>query len=87
MTILDDQRVIAIEEHYIDPEVVALFQESDGNAARALATELRDVGEARLKSMDAAGIDLEVLSHAPPGPQRLDGATAVRLSRAATDRL
>ena len=87
MTILDDQRVIAIEEHYLDPEVAPLFQGIDGNAARALATELDDVGEARLKSMDDAGIDLQVLSHAPPGPQRLDAETAVRISNSANDRL
>lgn len=87
MTILDDQRVIAIEEHYIDPEVVSLFEGIDGNAARMLETELADVGEVRLKSMDDAGIDVQVLSHAPPGPQRLDPETAVRVSKAANDRL
>ena len=30
MTILDGQRVIAIEEHYSDPEVTALFEGIDG---------------------------------------------------------
>ena len=87
MTILDDQRVIAIEEHYLDPEVAPLFQGTDGNAVRTLASELEDIGEARLKSMDDAGIDLQVLSHAPPGAQRLDPETAVRISRSANDRL
>ena len=87
MTILDDQRVIAIEEHYLDPEVAPLFEGIDGNAARMLRTELDDVGEGRIASMDAAGIDVQVLSHAPPGPQRLDAETAVRVSMAANDRL
>ena len=87
MTILNDQRVIAIEEHYLDPEVAPLFEGIDGNAARMLQTELDDVGEGRIASMDAAGIDVQVLSHAPPGPQRLDAETAVRVSMAANDRL
>ena len=87
MTILDGQRVIAIEEHYVDPEVASLFEGVDGNAARMLAAELEDTAEGRLKSMDDAGIDIQVLSHAPPGPQRLDAETAVRVSKGANDRL
>lgn len=87
MTILDNQRVIAIEEHYLDPEVAALFEGIDGNAARMLQTELDDVGEGRIATMDAAGIDMQILSHAPPGPQHLDAATAVRVSKSANDRL
>ena len=87
MTILGDRRVIAIEEHYIDPALLPLFEGIDGNAARMLQRELDDVGEGRIAIMDAAGIDVQVLSHAPPGPQRLDAETAVRVSVAANDRL
>ena len=49
MTILDGQRVIAIEEHYSDPEVTSLFEGIDGYAARMMHEQLADVGEARLK--------------------------------------
>lgn len=87
MTILDGQRVIAIEEHYIDPEVVSHFQGTEGNAANALKDVLEDTAQGRLKSMDDAGIDVQVLSHAPPGPQRLDAETAVPVCRGANDRL
>ena len=37
--------------------------------------------------MDEAGIDLQVLSHANPGLQKMDAETAVRLARGANDRL
>src|SRR5262249_58534165 len=37
--------------------------------------------------MDEAGIDLQVLSHANPGLQKLDAETAVGLARGANDRL
>jgi 2,3-dihydroxybenzoate decarboxylase len=37
--------------------------------------------------MDAAGIDIQVISHGAPSAQRLDADTAVRLARGANDRL
>ena len=37
--------------------------------------------------MDEAGIDMQVLSHANPGLQKMDAETAVRLARIANDRL
>ena len=37
--------------------------------------------------MDEAGIDIQVLSHANPGLQKMDAETAVRLARIANDRL
>src|SRR5207244_4436386 len=48
---------------------------------------LDDLGELRLKEMDEAGIDIQVLSHGAPSTQRMDAATAVRLARDANDRL
>ena len=43
MTILDGQRVIAIEEHYSDPEVTSLFEGIDGNHDGVLTkTELME---------------------------------------------
>src|SRR3954451_11547842 len=62
--------VIALEEHYQDTE---LRQHSGG----AIAERLEDVGALRLKEMDEAGIDLQVLSHANPGLQGVDAATGV----------
>ena len=81
-------RVVALEEHYFDPEVTKHFQAS-GPEARSpeLRSRLFDVGEQRLREMDEAGIDVQVLSHAAPATQRMDAETAIPVARKANDRL
>jgi 2,3-dihydroxybenzoate decarboxylase len=80
--------IIALEEHYVDPEVARHFREG-GPEARdaALRERLYDVGALRIREMDAAGIDLQVLSHSAPATQRLDADTAPAVARVANDRL
>ena len=78
--------VVALEEHYYDPELGDTFDGSEGRAGE-IRRRLNDLGELRLAEMDTAGIDVQVLSHAAPSAQRLDPDTAVRLARAANDRL
>src|SRR6267142_358061 len=79
--------VIALEEHYWDAEVAQHFKEH-GPETRipALRERLGDLGALRIKEMDEAGIDLQVLSHGAPATQRLDAETAVPLARRANDR-
>jgi len=81
-------KIIALEEHYWDPEVATHFKER-GPEMRipALQERLFDLGALRIKEMDEAGIDLQVLSHGAPATQRLDPETAVPLARRANDRL
>ena len=81
-------RVIALEEHYFDPEVTKHFPASGPEARSAeLRERLFDLGERRLSEMDQAGIDVQVLSHAAPATQRMAPETAVALARGANDRL
>jgi 2,3-dihydroxybenzoate decarboxylase len=78
--------VIAIEEHYSDPELYAQFTGRDLFAPPHVMKALEDVGEARLKDMDAAGIDIQVLSHTAPSLQKIETG-AVALARRVNDRL
>jgi predicted TIM-barrel fold metal-dependent hydrolase len=81
-------RVIALEEHYWDAEVAGHFTERGPEMkVPALQERLNDLGALRLKEMDDAGIDVQVLSHGAPAVQRLDAETAVGVSRRANDRL
>lgn len=77
-------RIATLEEHYVDAEVVARL-----GAARPspLIHKLEDFTTIRLKEMDDAGIDFQVISHAPPGLQRISSADAPEIARRANDRL
>src|ERR1700740_804327 len=78
--------IIALEEHYFDPEVKRHITGLDMTNAPRIVERRDDVGALRLREMDEAGIDMQVLSHANPGLQKLDAETAVRLARGANER-
>ena len=86
MTTPPTPRVIAIEEHYLDP-VVDEALGGQGGGAPGLRPQLFDLGEGRLRDMDAAGIDVQVLSHCPPGAQVFDAESGAELARGVNDRL
>jgi 2,3-dihydroxybenzoate decarboxylase len=77
--------IIALEEHYQDAELKALG--IGPGSMGGIVERLDDLGALRLKEMDEAGIDLQVLSHANPGLQAVDAATGVPLARRLNDRL
>jgi predicted TIM-barrel fold metal-dependent hydrolase len=84
--------VIAIEEHYSDPQVMARANGQGGAGRRSpglgnLLPRLNDLGEGRLKEMDSAGIDMQVISHAPSPIQQLQPAEARELAVETNDRL
>jgi len=87
MAILNDQRVIAIEEHYYDDNITRHFTGIDARTGGFVRDKLEDVGAARIRSMDACGIDVQVLSHGAPSTQRLDAETGVKVARLANDKL
>ncbi len=80
-------RVFALEEHYWDHEVETHFKGRDSSRRGALMDRLHDLGELRLKEMDEAGIDVQVLSHGAPSLQRIDADSAVKLAEVANNRL
>ena len=79
--------VIAIEEHFWDRELAAQLEGAEGRRSQKQLDRLFDIGELRLREMDAHGIDMQVLSHGAPSSQKLDAAISVDLTRRVNDRL
>ena len=86
--------LIAIEEHWNLPELtsaVKALPADRGDESIAFdemgdnLEHLDDIGDARIAAMDAQGVDVQILSLAPPGAQPLDAAEAVPLRRRAND--
>jgi 2,3-dihydroxybenzoate decarboxylase len=80
--------IVALEEHYQDSEVRGLTgAPGTGGSPGGLEERLNDLGGLRLKEMDEAGIDLQVLSHSIPGLQGVDAESGPALARRVNDRL
>jgi predicted TIM-barrel fold metal-dependent hydrolase len=73
-------KVIALEEHFWIPELSVA-----GNYPAEWARRLLDLNTLRLEEMNAAGIDIQVISHGPSKLQNLDAASAIDLARRAND--
>jgi 2,3-dihydroxybenzoate decarboxylase len=77
--------VIALEEHYWDPELAAHAATVERDPE--IVSRLFDLGEVRLREMDEAGVDIQVLSHGSPSAQKLTGEEAVGLVARVNDKL
>ena len=80
-------KIIGLEEHYMLPAIA----EANPNSARKLfdpwrvvIAEAADLGEGRIAVMDAAGIDVQILSN-QPGAETVEPSLAVELTRQAND--
>jgi predicted TIM-barrel fold metal-dependent hydrolase len=79
--------VIAIEEHYWDPELTKHYAGPEAGRGGDTEQRLYDVGERRLQEMDEAGIDIQVISHGAPSTQKLGLDIAAALTAEVNDRL
>jgi len=98
-----DYQRIATEEAWAPPEMFKMYQDLIENGALTdpgfvsmwarflrntqLRNQLQDIGEKRIRDMDAAGIDKMVLSLTSPGVQVFDAPTARSLAASTNDQL
>jgi hypothetical protein len=87
-------RTITLEEHFATPEFFdgpARFlkdrAEQVGGRYANLMARLCDVGAKRIAEMDAAGIDIQVLSLTAPGVEQMAAADAIAMARDTNDYL
>ena len=79
---------VSLEDHFLHPKVWELFPDNIKAKYGMLKDALMDVGENRIKMMDAAGIDFQVLSHVEPSISLVDNVQeAVLLAREINDYL
>ena len=79
--------VIAVEEHFWSPNLRDLHAGRQSVGSAAVAERLGDLGMLRIREMDEAGIDLQVISETAPAAQNLEPDAAVLLARRSNDLL
>jgi predicted TIM-barrel fold metal-dependent hydrolase len=91
-------RVVALEEHFTVPALVGRI-DRDAISARGFRPRnapktgpnpvdlAPEIGEQRLRSMDEAGISVQVLSNTGPGPDLVPGPEGVAIAREMNDHL
>jgi 2,3-dihydroxybenzoate decarboxylase len=80
-------KVVAVEEHFQTRELYERFEPHDRMNRSNWLEGMYDLADRRLREMDEAGIDIQVISHCTPGTSKLDPESAVRLARHANDTL
>ncbi|MDE0696264.1 MAG: amidohydrolase family protein [Boseongicola sp.] len=83
----NSQCVIAVEEHFMHAALTEHFAAAARGQPAPLMARLHDFTGIRIDEMDAAGIDMQVLSHQSPGSQRLADDVARAACRSVNDAL
>jgi len=86
-------RTVTLEEHFATPRFLdgpgrdLKEQAEKFNNARALRLipQLCDLGDKRIAEMDAAGIDMQIVSLTAPGVEQLEAAEAIALAAETND--
>lgn len=85
-------KTITLEEHFVSPGFVAgqgrNFIEglrTAGVGGEKIVQQLQEVGDRRVAEMDAAGIDMQVLSLNPPGVEQAEVAEQIAIARESND--
>jgi predicted TIM-barrel fold metal-dependent hydrolase len=85
-------KLIAIEEHFLTPEIRAAWAASKIGQEGAeifhqgeIEARLDDLGEARIALMDEAGVDVQVLSVTTPALHNLEPEESIILARQTND--
>jgi predicted TIM-barrel fold metal-dependent hydrolase len=86
-------RTITLEEHFATPrffdgpgrELKELAEKYSNPRALKLMPQLLDLGEARIAEMDAAGIDMQIVSLTAPGVEQLEARDAIALAAETND--
>ncbi len=85
-------RTITLEEHFVSPGFVAgpgrEFIErlrNSGPRGAKICEQLQDIGAKRIADMDAAGIDMQVLSLNSPGVEQAEAAVQISIARESND--
>jgi hypothetical protein len=87
-------RTITLEEHFATPRFLdgpgqALKEQASkfGGRANQLLAQLCELGDKRIEEMDAAQIDMQILSITSPGAEQLDAAETTVFARETNDHL
>jgi 5-carboxyvanillate decarboxylase len=82
----DQYRRLLDKGGVLDPGFVAAWANVT-KGTNVLEQRLLDIGERRLRDMDASGIDMQILSLTSPGVQVFDAATANSIAASSNDQL